>query len=142
MLLPDTRGCRCSQFTAFPLFLTEIPTTFQPARTFINHACLPQFHHRLLEKDKMRESLDRALLPPSGHHGYSASAKQAGCSSSTQMPVSQGLEVALSSIVSPCIALARGTLGNHFLAQDPSTQNAPDCIGVSDEKLLSGKANL
>lgn len=45
-------------------------------------------------------------------------------------------------LVSPCIALARGTLGNHFLAQDPSTQNAPDCIGVSDEKLLSGKANL
>lgn len=53
------------------------------------------------------------------------------------MLVSQGLRAALSSKLSPCYSRARG-----MLAQDPSTQNAPDYVGELDEKLLSGKANL
>lgn len=56
------------------------------------------------------------------------------------MLVSQGLRVTFSSKLSPCTARACGTLGRHYLAQDPSTQNAPDYVGVLDEKLLSGKA--
>lgn len=54
--------------------------------------------------------------------------------------MSQGLRAALSSMFPPYTALVLETLMRHFLGQDPSTQNAPEYIGVSDEKLLEGQS--